>query len=79
MDHRKSCVLCINCTSPKFTQLGAELIAEKKFFRPQVIRDCLTKGIEDASEGDDPLADVIYVHDDLYDSGNEGIDDKLWS
>ena len=55
------------------------MIAEKKFFRPQVIRDCLTKGIEDASEGDDPLADVIYVHDDLYDSGNEGIDDKLWS
>ena len=56
-----------------------ELTAEKIFSLSQVIRDCLTKGIEDASEGDDPLADVIYVHDDLYDSGNEGIDDKLWS
>ena len=45
----------------------------------QVIRDCLNKSMEDASESDDPLADVIYVHDDLYDSGNEGIDDKMWS
>ena len=47
---------------------------------PQVMRDCLNKSLEDASESDDdPLADVIYVHDDLYDSGNEGIDDKMWS
>ena len=44
------------------------------------MRDCLKKSMEDeTTESDDPLADVIFVHDALYDSGNEGIDDKLWS
>ncbi|TRY79297.1 hypothetical protein TCAL_08845 [Tigriopus californicus] len=37
----------------------------------QVVRSCL--------EGAEKISDVIFSHDDLYSSGNEGIEDKMWS
>ncbi len=46
----------------------------------QVIRECLKKSLEDTSlESAEALSEVIFTHDDLYDSGKEGIEDKLWS
>jgi hypothetical protein len=44
-----------------------------------VIRECLKKSLEDSAGSAESMADVIFVHDELYDSGTEGIEDKLWS
>lgn len=38
----------------------------------QVVRECL-------SNNEDNFSEVIFTHDDLYNSGSEGIEDKLWS
>lgn len=37
----------------------------------QMIRSCLA--------GAEKITDVIFSHDDLYASGNEGVEDKMWS
>ena len=37
----------------------------------QVMRECL--------QSNDNPSEIIFAHDDLYDSGSEGIVDKQWS
>ena len=41
------------------------------FWINQVMRECL--------QSNDNPSEIIYAHDDLYDSGSEGIVDKQWS
>ncbi len=38
----------------------------------QIMRECLHKNLHSLSE-------VIFTHDDLYNTGEEGVDDKNWN